>query len=153
MHSCIIPHTFIHTHVHHVLTVPRRRFIDAWTSKLLRLESSSQSALLPPDAFRRSVPVEEHPSPDPVGKGGASLVDYVQECRHSLIYDDYVKTQCPARQRKGAGRVYFLEQIHALTTQETGGLVLGYIIPAYYCSGAQDIIQYGARAARPISAH
>ncbi|CAH9080901.1 unnamed protein product [Cuscuta epithymum] len=28
IHSCIIPHTFIHTHVHHVLTVPRRRFID-----------------------------------------------------------------------------------------------------------------------------
>ncbi|CAH9098693.1 unnamed protein product [Cuscuta epithymum] len=28
IHSCIIPHTSIHTHVHHVLTVPRRRFID-----------------------------------------------------------------------------------------------------------------------------
>ncbi|CAH9121047.1 unnamed protein product [Cuscuta epithymum] len=100
MHSCIIPHTFIHIHVHHVLTVPRRRFIDAWTSKLLRLESSSQSALLPPDAFRGSVPVEEHPSPDPVEKGGgASPADYVQECRHPLIYYDYLKTQVPARQR------------------------------------------------------
>ncbi|CAH9140939.1 unnamed protein product [Cuscuta epithymum] len=28
IHSCIIPHTFIHTHVHHVLIVPRRRVID-----------------------------------------------------------------------------------------------------------------------------
>ncbi|CAH9103224.1 unnamed protein product [Cuscuta epithymum] len=36
MHSSIIPHTFIHTHVHRVLPVPRRRFIYAWTSKLLR---------------------------------------------------------------------------------------------------------------------
>ncbi|CAH9085581.1 unnamed protein product [Cuscuta epithymum] len=138
IHAFMHHTSYIHTYTRaSCFDIPRRRFIDAWTSKLLRLESSSQSALLLPDAFRRSVPVEEHPSPDPVGKGGASLVDYVQECRHSLIYYDYVKTQFPARQRKSAGRVYFLEQIRELTTQETGGLVLGYIILTYYCSGVQ----------------
>ncbi|CAH9071351.1 unnamed protein product [Cuscuta epithymum] len=107
--TCI--HAFMH-HTSYIHTYTRASCFDSTATsvyrcmdlKLLRLESSSQSALLPPDAFRGSVPVEEHPSPDPVGKGGASRVDYVQECGHPLIYYDYSKTQVPARQRQSAGK-------------------------------------------------
>ncbi|CAH9103012.1 unnamed protein product [Cuscuta epithymum] len=91
--------------------------------------------------------------PTPSGKGvphrqitfrSADTHSYIMIIRRHSIQQDRGRAQA---------RVYFLEQIRTLITQETGGLVLGYIIPAYYCSGAQDIIQYGARAARSISAH
>ncbi|CAH9144410.1 unnamed protein product [Cuscuta epithymum] len=91
--------------------------------------------------------------PTPSGRGvphrqitfrSADTHSYIMIIRRHSFQQDSGRAQA---------RVYFLEQIRTLTTQETGGLVLGYIIPAYYCLGAQDSIQYGARAARSISVH